>query len=119
MPIADRYELEEVMASCRYYFDRTGRRITFEYSLVSGENDSEKDANDLAYLLKDFPCHVNLIPVNPIKERNFVRADKRSVDNFKNILEKKGINATVRRSMGKDIDAACGQLRKAYIESKV
>ena len=117
MPIAKKYIIAEVLDACRYYFEQTGRRITFEYSLVSGENDSKEDAVNLIKLLKDFPCHVNLIPVNQIKERNFKRSDRNSVARFQELLEKNGINATVRRSMGKDIDAACGQLRKAYIES--
>ena len=117
MPIANKYSIEEVLDACRYYFDKTGRRITFEYSLVAGENDSKQDALQLASLLKGFPCHVNLIPVNPIKERDYKRADQGSIQKFKNMLEKNMINATIRRGMGKDIDAACGQLRKTYIES--
>ena len=117
MPIANKYSIEEVLDACRYYFDKTGRRITFEYSLVAGENDSKQDALQLASLLKGFPCHVNLIPVNPIKERDYKRADQGSIQKFKNMLEKNMINATIRRGMGKDIDAACGQLRKTYIEN--
>lgn len=117
MPIANRYSIEEVLKSCKYYFDRTGRRITFEYSLVAGQNDTKKDAEELAVLLKGFPCHVNLIPVNPIKERDYKRADQNSIQKFKNMLEKNTINVTIRRGMGKDIDAACGQLRKTYIEN--
>ncbi len=117
MPIANRYSIEEVLAACRYYFDKTGRRITFEYSLVAGENDTKEDARELISLLKGFPCHINLIPVNPIKERTYKRADDNSVHKFKNLLEKNAINATIRRGMGKDIDAACGQLRKTYMES--
>ncbi len=117
MPIANRYSIAEVLEACKYYFEKTGRRITFEYSLVAGENDTKEDATQLVALLKGFPCHINLIPVNPIKERNFKRADQNSVQKFKNMLEKNTINATIRRGMGKDIDAACGQLRKAYMES--
>ena len=117
MPIAKRYSLSEVLDACMYYFNETGRRITFEYSLVAGENDSVSDAKELIKLLKNYPCHVNLIPVNPIKERQYKRSDKNSVRRFKELLETNGINATVRRSMGKDIDAACGQLRKAHIDS--
>lgn len=117
MPIANRYSIAEVLDACRYYFDKTGRRITFEYSLVAGENDTKEDAKELSALLKGFPCHINLIPVNPIKEREYKRADQNSVQKFKNMLEKNTINATIRRGMGKDIDAACGQLRKAYMES--
>ena len=106
-----------MLKACKYYFEKTGRRITFEYSLVSGENDTNKDAEELSELLRGFPCHVNLIPVNPIKERDYKRADSDRVQKFKNRLEKNAINATIRRGMGKDIDAACGQLRKTYMES--
>ena len=118
MPIANTYSVDEVLKACKYYFDTTGRRITFEYSLVAGENDGREDALLLAHLLKGFPCHVNLIPINPIRERTFKRADHSSIEKFKLLLEKYGINVTIRRGMGKDIDAACGQLRKAYIETE-
>lgn len=117
MPIANRYSLEEVLKACRYYFDTTGRRITFEYSLVAGQNDTRQDARELIELLRGFPCHVNLIPINPIKERDYKRAEDTSISKFKVMLEKNGINSTIRRGMGKDIDAACGQLRKAYMEN--
>ncbi|HIR92368.1 MAG TPA: 23S rRNA (adenine(2503)-C(2))-methyltransferase RlmN [Candidatus Egerieimonas intestinavium] len=116
MPIARRYELGEVMEACRFYFQETGRRMTFEYSLVGGENDSQRDAQELAELLSGFPCHVNLIPVNPIKERNYVQSDKKVILNFKKKLENYGINVTIRREMGRDIDGACGQLRKRYMD---
>ena len=118
MPIANRYSLEEVLAACRYYFDRTGRRLTFEYSLVGGKNDSEEDARQLAGLLKGLNCHVNLIPVNPIKERNYVQSGQKVNEAFKNKLEKYKINVTIRREMGRDIDGACGQLRKSYMDKK-
>lgn len=118
MPIANAYSIAEVLKACRYYFDKTGRRITFEYSLVAGENDRKEDAGQLIKLLKGFPCHLNLIPVNPIKERDYKRTDDSSVEKFKFFLEKNGINVTIRRGMGKDIDAACGQLRKAYMETE-
>ena len=118
MPIANRYSLEEVLAACRYYFDRTGRRLTFEYSLVGGKNDSEEDARQLAGLLKGLNCHVNLIPVNPIKERNYVQSGQKVIEAFKNKLEKYKINVTIRRELGRDIDGACGQLRKSYMDKK-
>ena len=118
MPIANRYSLEEVLAACRYYFDRTGRRLTFEYSLVGGKNDSEEDARQLAGLLKGLNCHVNLIPVNPIKERNYVQSGQKVIEAFKNKLEKYKINVTIRREMGRDIDGACGHLRKSYMDKK-
>ena len=100
----------------RNYFDKTGRRITFEYSLVAGVNDSEENARELAGRLKGLNCHVNLIPVNPVRERSFVRSTRQAVENFKINLEKCGINGTIRREMGSDIDGACGQLRKRYME---
>ena len=116
MPIANKYELTEVLEACDYYFEKTGRRITFEYSLVHGVNDSEEDAKELIDILKPRNCHLNLIPVNPIKERNFEKPSRKSAENFKNKLEKSGINVTIRREMGSDIDGACGQLRRRYVE---
>lgn len=118
MPIAKRYSLSELMEACRYYFEKTGRRLTFEYSLVGGVNDTDADAAGLTDLLRGLNAHVNLIPVNPIKERNFVQSDRRVIQNFKNKLEKNGINVTIRREMGRDIDGACGQLRRRYHEEK-
>lgn len=117
MPIAKQYTLKETLEACQYYFDKTGRRITFEYSLVKGENDSEIQAERLAQLVGDMNCHINLIPVNPVKEREFRRSDRDSVIKFKNILEKYRINVTIRRGMGSDIDAACGQLRRKYTDN--
>ncbi|MEE1030607.1 MAG: 23S rRNA (adenine(2503)-C(2))-methyltransferase RlmN [Ruminococcus sp.] len=117
MPIAYKYSLAEVIPACKNYFDKTGRRITFEYSLVGGKNDSEEDARQLAQLISGINCHVNLIPVNPIKERDYVQSDKKVIENFKNKLEKYRINVTIRREMGRDIDGACGQLRKKYVDA--
>ena len=116
MPIANKYTIDELLESCRNYFNKTGRRITFEYSLVAGVNDSREDAKELADRLKGLNCHVNLIPVNPVRERSFVRSTRQAVENFKINLEKYGINGTIRREMGSDIDGACGQLRKRYME---
>ncbi len=116
MPIAQRYSMDEVLDACRNYFQETGRRITFEYSLVAGVNDSDEDARELSSRIHDINCHVNLIPVNPIKERSYRRSTHQAVENFKIKLEKCGINVTIRREMGSDIDGACGQLRKSYIE---
>lgn len=116
MPIANRYTIKELMETCNYYFDCTGRRITFEYSLVKGVNDNQKEAAALANLVKDMHCHINLIPVNPIKERDFVQSDKDSIDKFKKLLEKNKINVTIRREMGRDIGGACGQLRRNHIQ---
>ena len=116
MPIAKKYTITQVLDACRNYYEKTGRRITFEYALVGGENDSQEDARRLAQLIKGLNCHVNLIPVNPIKERSYVRSDKKVIGNFQNKLEKYQINVTIRREMGRDIDGACGQLRKSYID---
>ena len=116
MPISNKYSLDEVIDACKYYFEKTGRRITFEYSLVGGVNDKKEDADELAALVKPLNCHVNLIPVNPIKERDYVQSQKKVIDNFKNKLEKCGINVTIRREMGRDINGACGQLRRSYME---
>ena len=116
MPVANKYELSEVIDACRYYFEKTGRRVTFEYSLVAGVNDTDTDAAELQALVRGMNCHISLIPVNPIKERDFVQPSRDRVLDFKNKLEKNGINVTIRREMGRDIDGACGQLRKRYIE---
>lgn len=115
MPIANQYTLEELMACCAYYFGQTGRRITFEYSLVRDFNDTGKDAETLAALIRGLNCHVNLIPVNPVRERAYVQPERRAVEAFAALLAKKGVNATVRREMGRDIDGACGQLRRNYV----
>ena len=108
----------EVLDACRYYFEKTGRRISFEYSLVAGFNDTGEDAKLLAELAGDLKCHVNLIPVNPVRERAFVQPEQKNIGNFKNKLENYGINVTIRREMGRDIDGACGQLRKSYMEGR-
>ncbi len=118
MPVANKYELSDVLDACRYYFRQTGRRITFEYSLVGGVNDTDQDAKELAGLLAGLNCHVNLIPVNPIRERDYVQPNRGVVLAFQKKLEQYGINATIRREMGRDIAGACGQLRKSFIETK-
>ncbi len=114
MPVANKYKIEEILSACHTYFQRTGRRISFEYSLINGVNDSEYDARSLGELLRNCNGHVNLIPVNPIKERDFRRSEVTNVLQFQQILEKMGINVTIRREMGADINAACGQLRRSY-----
>lgn len=119
MPIANEYSLTEVMDACRCYFDQTGRQLTFEYALVGGVNDTEEDAAELIRLLKDLNCIVNLIPVNPIKERNYTETGHSQVVAFKNKLEKSRINVTIRREMGRDIDGACGQLRRRHLNEQV
>ncbi len=115
MPIANRYSIAELMEACAYYFEQTGRRITFEYSLVGGVNDTDEDAAELTALARPLCCHVNLIPVNPIKERDYVQSTGARIQAFKNKLEKNKINVTIRREMGRDIDGACGQLRHKTI----
>ena len=112
MPIANKYSIEELMEACEYYFDKTGRRITFEYALVRNVNDTDEDAKGLIRLAGRVKAHVNLIPVNPIKERDYRETAREDVLAFKNKLEKSRINVTIRREMGRDIDGACGQLRK-------
>ena len=112
MPVANRYAIEELMEACAYYFEKTGRRITVEYALVGGVNDAKEDAEALGGLCRKLNCHVNLIPVNPIKERGFVQSERDAILAFKNKLEKYGRNVTIRREMGRDIDGACGQLRR-------
>lgn len=118
MPIANKYSIAELMDACDYYFDRTGRRITFEYSLVGGVNDADEDASELTRLAKPRCCHINLIPVNPIKERDYVQSDAARIQAFKSKLEKNKVNTTVRREMGRDIDGACGQLRRRHKEQQ-
>lgn len=113
MPVNDRFGINELLQACRDYIDKTGRRISFEYSVIHGVNDSPEDAAGLIKLLKNMNCHVNLIPVNEIKERDF-KADRRSLEKFEEMLIKGGLNATTRRTLGADINAACGQLRREY-----
>ena len=119
MPIAYKYNLNDVIEACRYYYEQTGRRLTFEYSLVGGVNDTEKDVQQLVSLVGGLNCHINLIPVNPIKERSYVQSNAKVIMNFKTKLEKCGINATIRREMGRDIGGACGQLRKSYMDGEL
>ena len=115
MPIANKYDLKETFVACDEYYEKTKRRVSFEYSLVAGVNDTREDAKELSALLKGKNCHVNLIPVNPIQERSYERPTRENALQFKNKLEKNGINVTIRREMGTDIDGACGQLRQSYI----
>ncbi len=110
MPINKKYNLEQLMKACRDYFKKTGRRISFEYSLIEGVNDTEQSADELIKLLGGMLCHVNLIPINEIRERDFKKS--RYVEKFRKRLTDAGINATVRRTLGADISAACGQLRR-------
>ncbi|QDQ01678.1 23S rRNA (adenine(2503)-C(2))-methyltransferase RlmN [Lysinibacillus fusiformis] len=111
MPIARAYKLEELMEAVRYYTKKTGRRVSFEYGLMSGENDSVEIAEELSALIKGIKCHVNLIPVNYVPERDYVRTSRSQIFAFEKTLKKNGINVTIRREQGSDIAAACGQLR--------
>lgn len=116
MPIARRYSIHDTIDACKYYLERTGRRIVFEYALIDGVNADEKQANELADLLRGMQCHVNLIPLNTVKERNLNGVGARQVQAFLDTLEKRHISATRRREMGDDIEGACGQLRKKVLE---
>jgi 23S rRNA (adenine2503-C2)-methyltransferase len=118
MPINKAYPLEELMKACKYYVDKTRRRITFEYSLIEGVNDKKEHAYQLADLLKGMLCHVNLIPINYVKEIGFKKAANEKVMMFKKIIENAGISCTVRRELGSDIEAACGQLRRKYLKER-
>ena len=117
MPIANKYSIDELLKACRDYIKITGRRISFEYALILGENDTYEDAISLAKLLRGMIAHVNLIPVNEIKNGMYKKSKEKSIERFMNTLNSCGIVTTVRRELGSDIDAACGQLRKKYIES--
>ncbi len=112
MPVNDKWGMDEVIAACRYYAEKTKRRVSFEYTVIRGVNDSLRCAEELAERLKGFICHVNLIPVNDVEERNNIKPSDKTVNNFKDTLQKHGINATIRRTLGKDINASCGQLRR-------
>lgn len=116
MPVANAYSLTETIDACRNYFEKTGRRMTFEYSLIAGVNDTDDDVKNLGQLLKNLPCHLNLIPVNPIKERDFVSPSKEAAFAFQKKIEKYINNVTIRREMGRDIDGACGQLRRRHLQ---
>ncbi|MBR3791703.1 MAG: 23S rRNA (adenine(2503)-C(2))-methyltransferase RlmN [Clostridia bacterium] len=115
MPVNKKYRVEELIEACREYIKITNRRISFEYSLIAGVNDSEENAYELAKLLKGMLCHINLIPVNHVEEREFYKGDALSIRNFQDKLMSLGMNATVRRELGSDISASCGQLRKKVL----
>ncbi|MBR7161200.1 MAG: 23S rRNA (adenine(2503)-C(2))-methyltransferase RlmN [Clostridia bacterium] len=118
MPVNKRWNIEQLLTACRSYFDQTGRRISFEYTLVRGKNDSVSDAKKLADVLYRYcsgmPLHVNLIPVNNVEERGFLPSEKSGIEAFASALEARKITATVRRKLGSDIDASCGQLRAEH-----
>ncbi len=116
MPVNDKYSIDKLIAACKIYTKDTGRRITFEYSLIKGINDSIKDAKELSVLLSDIHCHVNLIPVNEVKGTAYKKSNRARIQSFCEELGKHGIEATVRRELGSDINAACGQLRRGMVE---
>lgn len=118
MPIAKKYSIREIIEACNYYITKTNRRVTFEYTLISGVNDKQEDAIEIVKLLKNMLCHVNLIPLNSIKEFSHTKSNDKSIQNFKDILIKNGVNTTIRREMGSDVNAACGQLRRDYINGE-
>ena len=115
MPVAKRYTIAELMDACAAYYRATGRQITFEYSLIKGVNDTDRDAQGLTRLARPLQAHINLIPVNPVRERGFEHPDNAHVQAFKKELEKHGVNVSIRRALGTDIDGACGQLRNRFI----
>ena len=116
MPVNRAYGVRELVDSAKYYFEKTGRRVIFEYTLIKGENDSDECANELARLTKGFPSHVNLIRLNEVKERNHVAPSVDATQNFLRKLERLGVSATIRKSLGNDIEGACGQLRRRYLD---
>ena len=118
MPVAKLYDMDRLLQACREYAEKTKRRITFEYALIHGVNDGDAHARELAGRLRDMLCHVNLIPVNDVKERNYIKSSAERVKRFASILSENGVETTVRRKLGSDIDAACGQLRRSHIKEK-
>jgi len=118
MPIANKWKISEILDACSYYFEKTGRRYIFEYSLIEGENCDNRHAEELIALLRGRPCHVNLIRLNEVKERDLKALDDKRAYRFLGLLEKGGLSATLRRQIGSDIGGACGQLRVSYLENK-
>ena len=118
MPVAKLYDMDRLLQACREYAEKTKRRITFEYALIHGVNDGDAHARELAGRLRDMLSHVNLIPVNDVKERNYIKSSAERVKRFASILSENGVETTVRRKLGSDIDAACGQLRRSHIKEK-
>ena len=118
MPVNRAYDVDKLFAACHRYFQKTGRRISFEYALINGVNDTEDCALILAKRLKGMLCHINLIPANPVKENSFTRPDEQRVRRFCDRLNALGLNTTVRRTLGADIDASCGQLRRSHIQEQ-
>lgn len=118
MPINRKYDLDTLLKACRNYTDKTGRRITFEYALIEGENDHQEEARQLAKKLRGMLCHVNLIPINPVEERGYKASSNKNITKFQKILKDSGVETTIRRELGSDINAACGQLRAQHLEEE-
>lgn len=118
MPIANKYSINEIIEACKYFSDKTKRRVTYEYALISGINDREQDAKKIVELLRGTLCHVNLIPINSVEERDYIKSSKKQIKKFGEILDNSNIDVTIRRELGSDINAACGQLRKSYKDKK-
>lgn len=116
MPVANAYPMEQLLQACKDYIQKTKRRITFEYAMMQGVNDSDDCAKELVQKLRHMLCHVNLIPMNPVKERDFTKSGTDRVQHFAKILQQNGVETTIRRRLGSDIDAACGQLRRRYMQ---
>ena len=114
MPIGKKYLVEDIIKACKYYYNKTGRRITMEYTVIDGINNREEDLKELIKILKDLNCHINLIPLNPIKEYDKKRPSISNIEEFQYKLNNSGINTTIRREMGSDVNASCGQLRRRY-----
>ena len=118
MPIAKAYPMDRLLKACRDYFDKTGRRVTFEYAMISGVNDGDEHARELAQRLGGMHCHVNLIPVNTVEGTGYQKSNTERQQSFVHILNAKGIAATVRRTLGSDINASCGQLRRNHLKKE-
>ena len=118
MPVNKSWGVDELLEACRVYGNETSRRISFEYAMMKGVNDTPQCAHELCERLKGILCHVNLIPANEVPEKGHSRSDDNSINEFKNILEKSGLAVTVRRTLGSDINASCGQLRREHMKSQ-
>lgn len=116
MPVNNAYNIEELIKACKYYIEKTNKRISFEYALAKDNNDNQKAAEELANLLQGMLCHVNLIPINNIEKGKYEKSSLENIIKFRDYLNKRGIVATIRRELGSDINAACGQLRRSYVE---
>ena len=117
MPVASAYSVDEIIEAGKYFFEKTGRRVTFEYSLIDRLNDNVYDAKELASKIKGFPCHVNVIPINEIEDMPYKRSSESRIKVFVQTLKTLGVQVTRRRELGQDIEGACGQLKRSYLDS--